>query len=87
MNTNNYDSLKEKLEESHEFPIKYMFKFIVLKEKVQDVLPFFETAEISTKKSKTGKYISVSATIVAFSSDDIIQKYISLNHIEGIISL
>lgn len=83
----NYDSFKKKLEEEQEFPTKYMFKFIVQKEKVQDILPFFETAEISTKKSKTGKYISVSAVIVAFNPDDIIDKYKSLSHLEGIISL
>lgn len=87
MSETNYDSFKKKLDEEHEFPSKYMYKFIVVKEKVQDILPFFETAEISTKKSKTGKYISVSATIVAFSSDDIIDKYKSLSHVEGIISL
>ncbi len=87
MTQDNYDSFRKKLEEEHEFPSKYMYKFIVVKEKVQDILPFFETAEISTKKSKTGKYISVSATIVAFNSEDIISRYKSLSHVEGIISL
>ena len=87
MANDNYDSFKQKLEEEHKFPSKYMFKFIIVKEKVQDILPFFETAEISTKKSKTGKYISVSVTIVAFSSTEIIDKYKSLSHVEGIISL
>ena len=82
-----YDSLKEKLDEECTFPMKYMFKFIVPKEKVQEVLPHFETADISTKKSKTGKYVSVSALVMAFSSDEIINKYKSLGNIEGMISL
>jgi putative lipoic acid-binding regulatory protein len=82
-----YDSLKIKLEEESTFPMKYLFKFIVPKDKVQEVMPHFETADISTKKSKTGKYVSVSALVMAFSSDDIISKYKSLGNIEGMISL
>ena len=82
-----YLSLKQKLDSEGTFPMKYMFKFIVKKEKVHEVFPFFEIADISTKKSKTGKYTSITATIVAFTSDDIINKYLELDHLEGIISL
>ena len=82
-----YRSLQQKLEEEGQFPMKYMYKFIVKKEIVQEILPIFETAEISTKKSKTGKYTSVTATIVAFTSQEIIDKYLALSHVEGIISL
>ncbi|MFT6746141.1 MAG: putative lipoic acid-binding regulatory protein [Glaciecola sp.] len=85
--SDNYDSFKEKLDEECTFPIKYMYKFIVPKDKVREVLPHFETADISTKKSKNGKYVSVSAVVMAFSSDDIITKYKSLGNIEGMISL
>lgn len=82
-----YNSLKKKLDEESTFPLKYMYKFIVPKEKVQELLPFFETAEISTKKSKTGKYVSISALILAFNSEEIIKGYQSISHLEGIISL
>ena len=82
-----YNSLKKKLDEESVFPLKYMYKFIVPKEKVQELLPFFETAEITTKKSKTGKYVSVSAIILAFNSEEIIKGYQSISHLEGIISL
>lgn len=82
-----FKSLKKKLDENSTFPLKYMFKFIVPKEKVQELLPYFETAEISTKKSKTGKYTSISAIILAFNSDEIIAKYQSISHLEGVISL
>lgn len=82
-----YDSLKEKLEEECTFPTRYMYKFIVPKDKVDEVLPHFETADVTTKRSKTGKYVSVSAMVMAFSSDDIISKYKSIGNIEGMISL
>jgi putative lipoic acid-binding regulatory protein len=82
-----YDSLKEKLEEECTFPTRYMYKFIVPKDKLEEVLPHFETADVTTKRSKTGKYVSVSAMVMAFSSDDIISKYKSIGNIEGMISL
>jgi putative lipoic acid-binding regulatory protein len=82
-----YDSLKEKLEEECTFPTRYMYKFIVPKDKVDEVLPHFETADVTTKRSKTGKYVSVSAMVMAFSSGDIISKYKSIGNIEGMISL
>lgn len=82
-----YASLKKKLDEECKFPMKYMYKFVVPKDKVKEVLPHFETADLSTKKSKTGKYISISAIVMAFSSDEIIDKYKSIGNIEGMISL
>jgi len=82
-----YDSLKEKLDKESTFPMKYMYKFIVPKDKIAEVLPHFETADVSTKRSKTGKYVSISAMVMAFSSDDIISKYKSIGNIEGMISL
>ena len=82
-----FASLRAKLEQESTFPLKYMYKFIVTKEKVQEILPFFETAEISTKKSSSGKYTSISAVVIAFSADEIIDRYKSISHLEGVISL
>lgn len=82
-----YESLRKKLSEEFEYPIKYMYKFIVPNGKVQELLPYFETAEITKKKSKTGKYISISAVILAFSAEEIIDKYKSIEHLKGVISL
>ena len=82
-----YASLKEKLEQ-HNYPLKYMFKFITEHDhNIALLKPHFEVAEIIIKKSKTGKYTSFSAVVMAVSADEIIEKYKSLSHIKGLMSL
>jgi len=81
-----YESLREKLSEM-DFPCKYMFKFIGKEEKLSELNPFFQDAEIKTKPSSKGTYISFTAIIIAMSADHIIDRYKSLSHINDIISL
>ena len=53
------DSFKKSLDEEYNFPAEYNFKFIVAtkeKNKVVDLLP---KAKISEKKSRNGKYTSL----------------------------
>jgi putative lipoic acid-binding regulatory protein len=82
----NYDGLRKELEESG-FPVKYMYKFITSEANIAVLRPFFKDADISTKRSSKGKYISFSAIEIALNADQIIDKYKSLAHITGIISL
>lgn len=81
-----YDGLRQKLAEQS-FPITYMYKFIALEDKVSELKPYFEDAEIKTKASSKGKYVSFTAVEVAISPEQIIDKYKSLAHIKGLISL
>ncbi len=81
-----YEGLKQKLSKQ-EFPCKYMFKFITSKSKLVELKPYFQDAEITTKPSRKGTYISFTAVAVVVSADEIIDKYKSLSHIEGLISL
>ena len=88
--TSKYKGLKEKLEENSEWPIKYMYKFIIPNEteKVEKVKEAFGgKANIKTNLSKTGKYISITITTTENNADDIINKYKSLENIEGIVAL
>jgi uncharacterized protein len=86
-----YIRLKKELDESAQWPSKYLFKFIVPtdKVKVSQVENAFNNmgAVIQTNTSKTGKYTSVSIHVNMESSDQIINKYQELSTIEGIISL
>lgn len=82
----NYEGLRKKLAEQ-KFPCKYMFKFITLEENLAELKPYFEDAEVKTKPSSKGKYISLTAVIMALSADQIIDRYKSLSHIKGLISL
>lgn len=86
-----YQKLKTQLDETTQFPTDYLYKFIVSAEgdKVDEVQSIFDNtgAVINTKKSKTGKYISISIVIQLPSSDDVIKYYQQAEKVEGIISL
>jgi len=86
-----YKKLKSQLEDSSEFPTEYLYKFIVPSSdtQVKEVEALFDGkgAVITTKKSKTGKYISVSIVVSMNSADEIIDYYQNAESIEGIISL
>lgn len=81
-----FEKLKEQLE-LQEWPNVYMFKFITVKEKVSEIKPLFKDGEISTKESSKGKYVSVSVKMMMFSADHIIERYRSVSHLKGVISL
>ena len=86
-----YVKLKDCLDNTTKFPAKYLYKFIVPAEgeKVAEVEVLFKDrlAKITTKESKTGKYISVSIKVKLASSDEVISYYKKAGSIEGIISL
>lgn len=86
-----YIKLKGQLEDTTEFPSDYMYKFIVpadgnQQKEVQEVFDN-KGAVIKTKKSKTGKYISISIVLKLSSADEVISYYKKLEEVEGIISL
>lgn len=78
---------KEKLEETHQFPTLYMFKFIVADEKQQEVKALFPLNEVNVKPSSKGKYVSVTARTMMPSSEAVIEVYQKAQAIEGIIAL
>ncbi|MDY7395157.1 DUF493 family protein [Aureibaculum sp. 2210JD6-5] len=86
-----YKKLKLSLEETTEFPTKYMFKFIIPADdnKVLEIENIFNHtgAVIDKKSSKTGKYISLTILVQMVDADAIIMKYKEVSKVEGVISL
>ena len=86
-----YTKLKAQLDDTTEFPADYLYKFIVPTEANQaaEVETIFNNsgAVINKKKSKTGKYVSVSIVLKIESSDKVISYYKRAEKIKGIISL
>lgn len=86
-----YERLKEELTNSTDWPAEYLFKFIVPSEqdKILQIEDSFDRmgAVIETNQSKTGKYTSISINVKMDSAQSVIDKYIALSAIEGIISL
>ncbi|MEM0541127.1 DUF493 family protein [Flavobacterium sp. j3] len=86
-----YIRLREELNNTSTWPGEYLFKFIVPTDpkKVEQVENAFDNigAVIQTNKSKTGKYTSVSINVMMESPESVVEKYIEVSNIEGIISL
>ncbi|SHG07329.1 hypothetical protein SAMN05444372_102156 [Flavobacterium micromati] len=86
-----YDRLKVELDMSNTWPTIYLFKFIVptVNDNVERVEHAFDCmgAVINTKKSKTGKYTSISVDVTMKDSQEIVEKYLEVSTIEGIVSL
>ncbi|MBF2709943.1 DUF493 family protein [Flavobacterium soyangense] len=86
-----YDRLKVELDLSNSWPALYLYKFIVPSD--QDNIVRVEEAfdcmgaVIKTTKSKTGKFTSISIDVMMKDSQEIIDKYIEVSTIKGIISL
>jgi hypothetical protein len=86
-----YDRLKVELDRSNTWPTIYLFKFIVptTSDNIGQVEHAFDCmgAVINTKKSKTGKYTSISVDVTMKNSQEIVEKYLEVSTIEGIVSL
>ena len=86
-----YRKLKIQLEDTTKFPADYFYKFIVPTDANQanEVKELFDKggAVIDTRKSKTGKYISVSIRLKVKNADEVIDYYQKAEKIKGIISL
>lgn len=82
-----YDSLKEKLDQQYSWPMLYMFKFIVPEANQEQVVDMFKKHELSTRKSKNGNYVSLTAQIFMRSSQEVIDVYKKVSSIEGLIAL
>lgn len=81
------EKLKQLLNDNHEFPCRYTFKFIVPKGELDRLRAIVEPAELSEKPSKKGNYVSLTVTKVCTSSDVVLSVYHSVKVIKGIISL
>jgi putative lipoic acid-binding regulatory protein len=86
-----YERLRTELNNSNTWPAEYLFKFIVPtdQEKIEKVENAFNSmgAVIETKHSKTGKYTSISIDVQMPNAQKIIDKYLELSTVKGIISL
>ncbi len=90
MKTDFYKNLQQKLEQQFEFPLVYLFKFIIPADNQKLALVenlFGKEAIITTRTSKNGKFISISAKESMLNAAKIITIYKKAEKIAGIISL
>lgn len=86
-----YIKLKSQLEDTSTWPNTYLYKFIVPTntDKINKIERVFDNtgAVIESKKSKKGKYTSLSVTVNLKNPEAVIEKYKAVGEIEGVISL
>ena len=91
MNKNEqYDKLRELLNKEGNWPILYMFKFIIPADNRKIALvesKFSDEATITQKESSNGKYISITVKEVMLNADSIIEKYKEMEGIEGLMAI
>ena len=81
------DIFKERLDKAYNWPALYTFKFIVPKNKENEVKQLFVNHNTKDKLSSNGNYISITVEVMAQSSDTVVDYYIEANKVEGIIAL
>lgn len=86
-----YTSLKEKLNEIHNFPEDYLFKFIIPnhQEKLADIYRIFDELKttISHKNSRNEKYISLSINAFVMDANQVVDIYKKVSQLEDVIML
>ncbi len=86
-----YGRLREELLINTSWPSDYLYKFIVPTDnsKITQIQQIFDNtgAVIESKKSRKGKYTSLSITVNLKNPDEVIQKYKEVGEVEGVISL
>ena len=79
--------LKKLLEEQHNWPCEYQFKFIVPSQSVNKVEALFPNNQCNKKSSQKGKYISLTVDVHLDSADHVIAIYQKASTIKGLMSL
>lgn len=78
---------KAKLDAAYVWPSLYMFKFIVPRQRVNDVKELFPKHVSTEKQSENGKYTSLTFNMMMPSSEAVVGVYKKVGHIEGLIAL
>lgn len=80
-------AFKEKLDQEHNWPAYYMFKFVVPIEKEDEVKDAFPTEKFQKRLSKAGNYIAFTLKKMINNSDEVVEIYFRARKIEGLIAL
>lgn len=84
---NSFEDFKEKLDNEHKWPTTYMFKFVVPSNKIDELKEILQKEPIIVKNSKNRKYASITLKKHIEYSDEVIEIYLKVRKIEGLIAL
>lgn len=90
LNEETKDRLRQRLNDVHEWPSVYMFKFIFEPDqsRLDSVVALFPAeVEMLRKYSAGGKYLSLTVREVMMSADEVVERYNNASEIQGVIIL
>ena len=82
-----WESFRDLLNEQSDWPIDYLFKFIVPKAGLESMKEVFDGHEIVVRASTRGNYLSITATVPVASADEVIRVYQEAGKVPGVVSL
>lgn len=86
-----FDRLKQQLKNDTTWPAIYLYKFIVPSslEKIAEIERAFDNTDaiFNIRDSSKGTYTSISVKVTMESPDAVVQKYLEVSKVEGVISL
>lgn len=85
--TDQKEQFQNILDEHHQWPCPYLFKFIVPTENLSMVMELFPSEDVKTRESKSGKYTSISVESHMCSSKDVMEVYAKVSAVPGVMSL
>lgn len=81
------ESFRSSLDANYEWPALFMFKFIVPKDQITQILESFSVAPIKAQQSSSGRFTSYTFEMEMNSSQQVVDTYASVSEIPGLISL
>lgn len=87
MDENWIKAFQEKLDQHHSWPFVYTFKFIVPKNKAENLKELFPNHTSTEKISAKGNFTSITFQMMMPSGEAVIEVYKIASKIEGIIAL
>ncbi len=75
------------LDQEHQWPTWYLFKFIVPRGQEDLVVALFPEGKASLKSSSKGNYRSVTSKVMMTSAQDVLEIYEKAGEIEGVLAL
>ncbi|TVM17974.1 DUF493 domain-containing protein [Oceanidesulfovibrio indonesiensis] len=81
------ESLRKKLEECHEWPCRYMFKFIVPQEQSHQLCAVLDMMPACERASSSGKYVSITIEEKMSSPDEVVMIYQKASTVPGVLAL
>jgi len=90
MQDSEFDGLRKQLDEHHDWPSEYMFKFIAPNrtEMIEAVLAVFPAdVRVDRRESGGGKYIALTIREVVVDAEGVFHRYRAVHAIGGIFAL